>query len=414
MLTVLHPELIPTIQSFASGLLALRLAETGLLSLVVKSQKEAILAARMNGGFSFYLAPMMSTSGLTVSLIAAFLDDTDQPLTIASLLFADDQHSRDLLELLTYDELDVYFFDDRSRELMGYRAAVEDGGSCLVNGTEFRLLTYHPETAKALFTALSGWFGLRTRADDEVAIQIVFQEALMPDDIFILDATIEGNDYRGSIGVSHDSLKRTDPGYFQERDIVAALRRSFTAEQVALNPRRRDTKKEILDVLVVADSHMLLVQAKDSPNTEASLNRALDRKRRASRRQLADALGQVRGGARFLLRQGTVELVVGTQNWDVCVGDRTLIGIAVIKELFDDEGATYVEACGSMSTLIGGMIVMDYPSFHAYAHHFCSETSFITGLEKFIALIRDANEWVRPKDFVMEHVLAQLGDVKES
>ena len=236
----------------------------------------------------------------------------------------------------------------------------------------------------------------------------------MPDDIFILDATSEGNDYRGSTSVSHDSLTRTEPGYFQERDIVAGLRRSFSADQVALNPRRRDTNKEILDVLVLTDSHILLVQAKDSPNTETSLNRVLERKRRASRSQLADALSQVRGGARFLLRQETAELVVGAQNWDVCVGDRTVIGIAVIKELFDDEGASYVGACGSIPDLISGMIVMDYPSFHAYAHHFCSETSFITGLEKLIALIRDTNEWVRPKDFVLMHFLAQLDQMKQS
>nr|WP_294543912.1 hypothetical protein [uncultured Rhodopila sp.] len=413
MLTVLHAEIIPTIRSFAGGLLTFRHAETGLLSLVVKAQKEAILAARMNGGFSCYVAPLMSTSGLTISLISAFFDDSDEPLIIASLLFADDQHSRDLLELLAYDEFDVYFFDDRSRELMSYHAVVEDGGSCLFNGTEFGLLTYHPETAKVMLTAVRGWFGLRTRADDEAAIRIVFEKALMPDDIFIMDLTIDGNDYRGSTGFSHDSLTRTDPGYFQESDIVAGLRRAFGADQVALNPRRRDTNKEILDVLVVTESHILLVQAKDSPNTETSLARALERKRRASHRQLADALRQVRGAARFLMRQQMADLVVNTQNWDVCTDGRTLIGIVVIKELFDNEGATYLEACGSMAGIVDGMIVMDYPSFCVFAHHFCSQTSFITSLERLIALIRDANAWVWPKDFVMADILARLDDLNQ-
>lgn len=414
MLTILHPELIPAIRSFAGGLLAFRHVETGRLALVVKSQKEAILAARMNGGFAFYLAPMMSTSGLTVALLTAFFDDGDAPLTIASLLFADDQHTDDLLELLTYDELDVYFFDDRSREWMSYGAAVEDGGSCLIDGTEFGLLTYHPETAKGLFAALSDWFGLRTGADDEVAIQIVSKEALAPDDIFVLDATVAGNDYRGSTGVRHDSLTRTDPGYFQERDIVAGLRRSFAADQVTLNPRRRDTNKEILDVMVVTGGHVLLVQAKDSPNTEPSLSRGLDRKRRASGSQLADALSQVRGGVRYIQRQQIAELVVGGENWDFSVGDRKLIGIAIIKELFDDEGSAYAEACKSMDDLSGGTIVMDYPSFHAFAHQFRSESSFMAGLEQLIGRIRDTNEWVRPKAFVMEHVLVQLDDVKET
>lgn len=413
LLTILHPELIPAIRSFAGGLLTFRDVETGRISLVLKGQKEAILAARMNGGFAFYLAPMMSTSGLTVALTTAFFDDGDEPLTIASLLFADDPHSNDLLEMLTYDELNVYFFDDRCREWMSYRAVVEDGGSCLIKGTEFGLLTYHPETAKALFAALSDSFGLRTSADDEAAIQIVFKEALAPDDIFVLDATVAGNDYRGSAGFSHDSLTRTNPGYFQERDIVAGLRRSFAADQVVLNPRRRDTGKEILDVMVVTSSHVLVVQAKDSPNTEPSLGRTLDRKRRASRSQLADAFGQVRGGVRYLQRQPIAELVIGGENWDFAVGDRKLVGIAVIKELFDDEGANYVKACDNLDDLGGAASVMDYPSFHAFTHHFCSENSFISGLEQLIGRIRDTNEWVRPKAFVMEHVLAQLGDAND-
>jgi hypothetical protein len=412
LLTILHPELIPAIRSFAGGLLTFRHVETGRISLVVKGQKEAILAAKVNGGFAFYLAPMMSTSGLTVALTTAFFDDGDEPLTIASLLFADDQHTGDLLEMLTYDELDVYFFDDRSREWMSYRAAVEDRGSCLIDGTEFGLLTYHPETAKGLFAALSDWFGIRTSTDDEAAIQIVFKEALAPDDIFVLDATVAGNDYRGSADFSYDSLTRTNPGYFQERDIVAGLRRSFAADQVVLNPRRRDTNKEILDVMVVTCSHVLLIQAKDSPNTESGLNRTLDRKRRASRSQHADALTQIRGGLRYLLRQPIAEIVVGGENWDFAVGDRKLIGIAIIKELFDDEGAAYAKACDSLDDLGGAAIVMDYPSFHAFAHYFRAESSFNAGLEQLIGRIRDTNEWVRPKDFAMEYILAQLDEAK--
>ena len=384
---ILHPELIPTIRSFPIGLLPFRDAESRTLSLVVKAQKEQILAAKLKGGFTFYVAPIMSTSGLTVSLVTAFFDDSDAPLTVTSLLFADDPHSYDILELLKYDELNVYFFDDRSREWMSFRAAVEDGGSCLVDDTEFCLLTYHPETAKGMFKALSEWFGRRTSADDEAAIRVVFKEGLAPDDIFILDATVEGNDYRGSAGFSHDSLTRTDSGHFQERDIVAGLRRSFCANQVALNPRRKDTYKEILDVLVTTDSHVLLVQAKDSPNTEISLNRKLDRKRLASRNQLKDALAQVRGSARYLQRQQPARLVAGEEEWNFSVGDRKLVGVVIIKELFDDEGTTYATACESLANLSGGGIVMDYPSFHAFAHYFVSERTFIESLEKLIKRI---------------------------
>lgn len=59
-----------------------RRRETGRLLLIVKAYKEYILAARMNGGFSFYLAPLQSTSGLTVALATAFFDDGDEPLVV--------------------------------------------------------------------------------------------------------------------------------------------------------------------------------------------------------------------------------------------------------------------------------------------------------------------------------------------
>lgn len=68
MLTLKYPELMPLVHGYPGGLLPVRHPETGELLLVIKAQKEYILAARLKGGFSFYLAPLMSTSGLTVAL----------------------------------------------------------------------------------------------------------------------------------------------------------------------------------------------------------------------------------------------------------------------------------------------------------------------------------------------------------
>ena len=112
------------------------------------------------------------------------------------------------------------------------------------------------------------------------------------------------------------------------------------------------------------------------------------------------------------MRQPIAELVVGGENWDFAVGDRKLIGIVIIKELFDDESAAYAKACDSLDDLGGAAIVMDYPSFNAFAHYFRAESSFNAGLEQLIGRIRDTNEWVRPKDFAMEYILAQLDDAK--
>lgn len=108
MLTILHPNMLASVLEFPGGLLPARFRETGKLLLILKIPKEYILAARMNGGFSFYLAPLQSTSGITVALATAFFDDGDEPLVVNTPLF-NEPLGNDLLELLTYEEFDVHF-----------------------------------------------------------------------------------------------------------------------------------------------------------------------------------------------------------------------------------------------------------------------------------------------------------------
>lgn len=89
-LTVLYPEVKAQIAQFAGGLMPVRLGDDEQLSLVAKTQKEAILAAQMHGMFAFYLPALPSSSGTTTSLITAFFDDDDEPLAIRTPLFGDD------------------------------------------------------------------------------------------------------------------------------------------------------------------------------------------------------------------------------------------------------------------------------------------------------------------------------------
>lgn len=111
-----------------------RLGENAELSLVVKTQKEAILAAKMNGSFAFYLPVLPSSTVTTTSLITAFFDDDDEPLIIRTPLFGDDGFSQGIIEILKYEEVDVYFFDKQNYEWMSFRTALEDNGSCLIGG----------------------------------------------------------------------------------------------------------------------------------------------------------------------------------------------------------------------------------------------------------------------------------------
>lgn len=404
LLTVLHPEVRPLIRQLHSGLMPLRLGAEERLSLVVKTQKEAILAAKMNGGFAFYLPVIPSTTVTTTALITAFFDDQDQPLTVRTPLFGDDSLSEELLEILEYDEVDIYFFDEHDYEWMSFRTSLEDGGSWLRSGEEMYLLSYHAETVKSIHQALTVWFGQRTSHDDECAIRAVFKSELFRNDVVVLDMTPQVNSYQGSAGFRHDALTRTDPGYFQERDISACLLRAFAPEKVMMNPRRRDTFKEILDHLILTDTLAILIQAKDSPTTETGIQRTIDRKRRAAHGQIKDAIRQINGAAKYLGREAVAKLVVGGQDVDISIGTRRVIGLAIVKELFPDEGGAYTAACADLGKLSGGGLVMDYFSFHLFTHHFASEAAFTEALDVLIQRTKTAG-WFPVNDSVLDNVI---------
>lgn len=410
-LTVLYPEVKPQIAQFAGGLMPVQLGDDERLSLIIKTQKEAILAAQVHGLFAFYLPALPSSSVRTTSLITAFFDDDDEPLTVRTPLFSDDTFSQGIIEILKYDEVDVYFFDEHNYEWMSFRTALEDNGSCLIGEEEIYLLSYHPETVKSIHAALNDWFGARTPEDDERAIQAVFKKSLSPNDLFVLDMTPEMNGYQGGTGFRHDTLTRTDPGYYQERDISACLLRAFEPDQIMMNPRRRDNHKEILDHLVLTDELAILVQAKDSPTTEAGITRTLQRKRLAAHSQIDAAIRQINGAARFLEREGAVKLVVAGKDIDVGLSNRRVIGLAIVKELFDDEGTAYAAACAKMAGLSGGGMVMDYNSFHAFTHRFASLEAFAQRLETLIAHVR-THGWIRVKDEVFDGILDWVESVR--
>lgn len=194
----------------------------------------------------------------------------------------------------------------------------------------------------------------------------------------------------------HDFLTRTNPGYFQERDISVCLLRAFNPESIMINRLRKDTSKEILDHLVLTDSVAILIQAKDSPS------RSLDRKRRATRKEIDDAIRQINGEARYLGREAVARLVVGGEDVEVSIGQRQIIGLAIVKELSNDEGDVYATACGKLAWLSGGGLVMDYNSFHAFT--LTSVDAFINAIDALIARMR-TGAWFPVKHAVLDGIL---------
>ncbi|MBB3147508.1 hypothetical protein FHS21_003928 [Phyllobacterium trifolii] len=407
MLTLKHPELAPLVYGYPGGLLPIRHPESGKLLLVIKARKEYILAARLNSGFSFYLAPLMSTSGLTVAL-TAFFDDYEEPLVIQTGIF-NDPDGKDILELLGYGELDIHFLDEHNREWMSYRATLRDGGSVIAERTPIGLLTYHNETVTGIYAALTQWFGHRTTADDDKAIKVVFKDELFPSDIFITDIRPEVHDYLGSGGHSRSTLEREDAGYFQERDIVLNLKSAFRGPQIALNPVRRDTGKELVDVMAGNSTHLVLIQAKDSPNTGSSLARTLDRKRRTSQNQIEKAVNQAKGAAKYVRGHDILELTVDDNDLDVEASGKSIVSLIIVQEMFLDEGSQFVARYREMQGLVDFFVMLDYSAFSQFCYEFPNDQDLLAALTTYSSDIVKNGIWIEPQAYVINHRKKRMG-----
>ena len=291
---------------------------------------------------------------------------------------------------------------------MSHRARLKDGGSCFVDGTNLTFTQYSHHAMNLIYEGLAHWFGNRTTEDDARAITVSFVERIGPDDLFILDATDTGNDYLGSPGHSYSTLTRDDPGAFQERDIVTGLRRVFSGDKIAINPMRKNDHKELVDVLVLTSSYVLLVQAKDSPNTEVSLKRSLDRKRRISRQQLEKGIKQAKGAVAHVRTHDPLDLLIGGRDVQLKVCNCAVFCIVVIKETFADEVELYVSSCRQMAADGVRGVVLDYASLDLFTHQLPGESQFISGLEDFHALIVQDGIY-NPQLFLFERVATLRG-----
>ena len=412
MLSILHPTIIASVLEYPGGLMPVRHAGTGKLLLILKIHKEYILAARIHGGFSFYLAPLPSSSGLTVALATAFFDDSDEPLLVRTPLF-NEPLGNELLELLTYDKFEVYFFDEHGREWMGHYASLHDGGSVLTTGVAFDLLTYHPRTVDSVYEALDIWFGNRTADDDTRALRVTFTEEISPSDIFIQNSLPEHHDYHGSGGYSYSLLERSNPGYFQERDIVAGLKRSFPGKRIALNPMRRDTGKEFVDVMAWNDTHLILVQAKDSPNTEASLSRSINRKRRTSQSQIEKGVKQAKGAVAYVRDHPKLELLIDKIDFDLQVDDKKIISMVVVQEMFTDEGETFVARYREMRNISDVFVLLDYAAFNSFCHEFTNEYDLAEALASYCARITSGTTWLDPRPYILDAIQSRLNNTPD-
>lgn len=224
---------------------------------------------------------------------------------------------------------------------------------------------------------MRAWFGLRTVADDAEAITVVFGENLVPEDLFIQDLRPMLHGFHGSSGFSHATLEREEPGEFQELDIIRLLHSFFSPSQIYHDPLRITDREEIADVVVLTETYVLVVQAKDSPNTERILRNTIARKRKTTLSSLVKALRQFEGATKYFRTGDPVGMLLPNGQIEIDLSERLVVGLVVLKEMFNNEYQEYTQAILDVSNrLQAPCIALDYPELASYSAFLHGEEAF--------------------------------------
>lgn len=390
MLTPFYGSELRQALDFAVGINVVELPGRSRPILLIKAAKEVILTVQVRRAFRIYAVGIPWGNETTVGVASTFFDDADQPLALYTPLFAD-SFSELLRGRLAEGEFDVHFFDELNYELLGYTTVVKRPPEVASLLRRAKLLPYGKDLARAALERLSAFMGVRDSNDDDSAISIELRTPIFPENLFIQDlrpriaAATDGKGFR------HTTLVREEPGLLQELDIVALLRRTFPSEQLFHGPKRITDGEEIADVLLYGASHVLLLQAKDSPNAERVLNNPLSRKRSTTLKSLKKACRQAAGAVRYVRARSAIEMLVNGKNVTLPTEGKQLFSLLVLKELFDFDYDEYSPLLQSLARDTGvPCVALDYPELSRYTANLLGEGAFFEALYRVF-------------DFGMEH-----------
>lgn len=379
------------------GLVALYSLATNKRVLVVKSSKEILLASKLRKELKVYLVTFSSQGEKTLGLVTAIFDDPDEPLFIGTPLIADGA-CEDLRETLLQSEIDIHFFDELGRELLGYKASVTMPQATRTLLENVRFFSGTNNLIRTMLDGFLTFMGERTSDDDAAAVTVSLGESTVPEDIFIMELRPDKNAFHGSPSVRHTSLVRPEPGQLQEWDIIDLLQRSFESSSIFHAPLKSTDGEEIADVIVVTETHILAVQAKDSPNTECIANNKLSRKRAVALKNLTKALAQVRGAIRYLRSASQLLMTCGEKEFAVSTKGKTLISLVISKELFSDQYDEYSKLIGSVAMDTGvPCIALDYMEFIQFTSHVMGPEPFFEVLYSIHKFGQECGQYPRPR-----------------
>ena len=367
--SVTYPEVLETLVDFPGGqLLPMSNVGSSRMILIAKTLREFAATAQVRKSFRFYLVPLRAGDVHTCGLISAFFDDHDEPLTICTPLF-DEEESHEIFRVLSSDSFDMFFFDEHNRELISFRAENPDAARFRSLANTIRLVPGTLEIARNFHDDMMLWFGARSTADDNAALRINLFETQLADNLYPQSQT---------------------PGDFNERDIEMGLHRAFSGDQVYRNPVRAKEGREFVDVLVATANTVLLIQAKDSPINAATLSRTIDRKKATTATHIKKAASQLKGSINHLRSGSSIEIITDGQRYDVSMSGREVFGLVIVKELFDPERS----ACSRLVLSVFEetdipCLLLDYLEFQQLTFFRRTEESFVGTLREIFSAARE-------------------------
>lgn len=161
---------------------------------------------------------------------------------------------------------------------------------------------------------------------------------------------------------------------------------------------REDSGTELTDVLCLTDDVLLLVQAKDSPNTETSLRRSIDRKRSVIRAHIKKGAKQLRGALSYIQPRDEIVLLTTHGPRVVPVAGRAICGLVVVREMFDDD----YKVCSAPVLAVAEMceepcVLLDYAAMHVMALHLSSPIRLFNGLYQLFNMALEVGEYPKPR-----------------
>ena len=126
MITIQYPEVSQYVKMIGYGLIPLYVRKEQKYILLFKANKEIILTAKNNNGFTVFLVKESTNGTSYLGLITAFFDNPDYPMVLASPLLPDDKMLTEMKTVFAQESFDTYFFNENNYELLGARVTNED------------------------------------------------------------------------------------------------------------------------------------------------------------------------------------------------------------------------------------------------------------------------------------------------